>query len=234
MRTQLTIAALCTLLTFTSNAFAKRLTQVDWNKATASKVRKYSPKAEARLTPYFEKANVSYPPKKLALLTFKKEQDMELWAKDDASRWSLVKKYPLTANSGTAGPKLHLGDYQIPEGVYRISFLDPYSHYHLSMMLNYPNAFDRNHAHRDRRKQLGDNIFIHGNHLSAGCLAVGDKAIEELFVVISKVGKRNTEVIIAPNDIRHHHIAAKSRKHQQPRWLPELYAKIRKALQKFS
>ena len=72
----------------------------------------------------------------------------------------------------------------------------------LSMKINYPNTFDKAQARRERRDNLGGDIFIHGNHLSVGCLAIGDDAIEELFSLSYAVGLRNIKVIIAPNDLR--------------------------------
>jgi hypothetical protein len=36
---------------------------------------------------------------------------------------------------------------------------------------------------KDGRKNLGSNIMIHGKNCSVGCLAMGDEAAEELFVL---------------------------------------------------
>jgi len=71
-----------------------------------------------------------------------------------------VADYRITAASGTAGPKLREGDRQVPEGIYRIVGLNPNSRYHLSMKLDYPNAFDRHQAARDGRARPGSDIFI--------------------------------------------------------------------------
>ena len=48
------------------------------------------------------------------------------------------------------------------------------------MMINYPNNFDRLQAIKDGRRNLGGSIFLHGKSMSVGCLAVGDKAIDQL------------------------------------------------------
>ena len=56
------------------------------------------------------------------------------------------------------------------------------------MKLDYPNAFDRLHANAEGRTQPGSNIFIHGKAASIGCLAMGDAAIEELFLLVSDIG----------------------------------------------
>jgi len=108
----------------------------------------------------------------------------------------------LLDESGGPGPKLREGDFQIPEGIYRVIWLHPNSQYHLSMKLDYPNAFDREQARRDGRTNLGGDIFIHGKDISIGCLAVGDPAIEELFVLAARVGVQRVTTVVAPWDLR--------------------------------
>jgi len=192
---------------------------------------KYEESAESRLIPYFNHAKVHFPPKQIALLAFKKEQRVELWAKNHDNRWHFIRIYPLKANSGGPGPKLRQNDRQIPEGIYQIIVLNPFSAWHLSMKINYPNAFDTRHAILDGRSHLGGDIFIHGGHGSAGCLAMGDRAIEELFTLVSLTGKNHVKVIIAPNDLRH----AKPVKipHRHPNWVAILDNNLHEALQAF-
>lgn len=154
---------------------------------------------ESRLKPFFRKAEISYPPKRLVLLSFKKSKQLELWASDSA-RFKLIKRYEIQAASGVLGPKLSEGDRQVPEGIYKIEGFNPNSAYHLSMKLNYPNEFDSKWAKNEGRDFPGTNIFIHGQAVSVGCLAMGDSAIEELFVLSHLVGKENIKVIISPSD----------------------------------
>ena len=201
----------------------------DWQNATFAAVNKYSYNAERRLLPYFQGAGVAYPPKKVAILAFKNERKVELWAKQANDQWHFIRHYPLTAYSGKLGPKLRAHDLQIPEGVYQIGFLSPFSAWHLSMKLNYPNQFDLEHAKLDGRSSLGGDIFIHGRASSVGCLAVGDSAIEELFVLVAKTGTHAAKVIIAPNDMR---IEA-SRSPLSPHWVPELNNMIAAELMPF-
>ena len=73
-------------------------------------------KVKAALAPTFYKWRLSYPPQQIALLFFKQEKKMELWAKSDAD-WTHVKQYPILAASGNSGPKLKEGDQQVPEGI---------------------------------------------------------------------------------------------------------------------
>lgn len=202
------------------------------SKAIDSAIIRYGIKKEPELKAYFEKAGVAYPPKEVALLAFKREQNIQLWAHDSNSKhWHFIHTYPLTAYSGNLGPKLRERDKQIPEGIYHLITFNPFSSMHLSMMLNYPNEFDRKHARQDGRQQLGGDIFLHGKSLSVGCLAVGDRAIDELFLLARRVGLKHVRVIIAPNDLRKSSPATNQR--TQPAWLPELYQNISQALNQF-
>lgn len=203
-----------------------------WQKATKDAHHKYAQDVESSLKPYFSEQNVHYPPQEIAMLTFKKEKLMELWARENHTNWHHIRNYPLTAFSGELGPKLTRNDGQIPEGIYKITKFNPFSSQHLSMMLNYPNQFDRKHAKIDGRYDLGDNIFIHGKQKSVGCLAIGNKAIDELFVLVNEVGKDNTKIIIAPNDLRKKQPQINNNHH--PKWLPNLYSNIAKQLQPFT
>jgi hypothetical protein len=123
-------------------------------KSVDGAVAEFGERADALLRPAFVQARLSYPPKSAALLCFKQEKRLELWAKDDAG-WAFVSDFEIMAASGKPGPKLKEGDRQVPEGVYRIEGLNPNSSYHVSMKLNYPNEFDVAHAKSDGRSTLG-------------------------------------------------------------------------------
>ena len=188
------------------------------------------PAAESRLKPLFERARVPYPPGKVYLLAFKEERRLELWA-GSSNGPAFVRAYRILQASGGTGPKLRAGDSQIPEGIYRVTALNPNSKYHLSLKLNYPNDFDRLKARKDGRRDLGSDIFIHGNDLSKGCIGVGNPDIEELFALAVRTGPSNTEVIIAPHDLREKP-PPRYTKTAAP-WLPELYARLREGLAEF-
>jgi hypothetical protein len=119
----------------------------------------------------------------------------------------------------------------VPEGIYQIIALNPNSSYHLSMQVDYPNRFDREKAAGEGRTNLGGEIFIHGKAVSIGCIAVGDEAIEELFCLVARVGAPHVKVIIAPSDLRRGPAVADLA--TQPRWVPELYARLAAELQAF-
>lgn len=205
--------------------------KLDWDQAVEKAVSRYGMRTEPELIRFFSAAQISYPPKDIAFLAFKKERSIELWAKDNKQQWRFIHTYPLTAFSGRLGPKLKEHDGQIPEGIYHLTTLNPFSSMHLSMMIDYPNSFDRMQASKDGRKKLGNNIFLHGKSLSVGCLAVGDRAIDQLFLLTRRVGLRHVKLIIAPNDLRLSNPATSA--FAQPRWLPDLYKQLSVALQAF-
>ena len=187
----------------------------------------YEPYALARLTPYFKRAGVTYPPKEVALIAYKDSKRLEMWAKhQDAYR--RIKRYRIKAASGSTGPKLVRGDYQVPEGLYQITQLNPNSQFHLSLRLNYPNAQDRQFAKLDGRTNLGGDIYIHGKDLSIGCLAMGDETIEELFVLTGTVGIDHVKVIISPRVLSELQLLTSV--NLRKNWMRDLYMQITKAI----
>lgn len=190
-----------------------------------------APGATLRLAAKFEAAKASFPPTEIALIAIKDEKVLELHARGESGGWKLIHRYRVLAASGGIGPKLRQGDKQVPEGIYAISFLNPNSAYHVSMRVNFPNAFDRQMAAKDARSNLGGDIMIHGKNLSAGCLAMGDEAVEELFVLAARTGLSKVKLIIAPTDMRQNGIPAVDASH--PAWVPKLYTEIASAMSGF-
>lgn len=185
----------------------------------------------ARVAPHFAAKGLHYPPKRLALLAFKDRKLMEVYARDDdAQPWKLVLMYPIRGLSGRLGPKLREGDFQVPEGFYRATFLNANSQFHVSIRLDYPNAFDRERAAADGREKLGSDIMIHGSSASIGCLAMGNETAENLFVLASYAGLPNVRVIIAPTDFRRPGAVVNV---EGPSWLGDLYGQITIALREF-
>lgn len=177
------------------------LTPMPPERTVASVVAEVGADVRGRLAPHFHAAGLAYPPAELALLAFKRERRLETWARG-TDAWVRIDAVPILAASGGPGPKLRQGDRQVPEGIYRVAALNPNSFFHLSIMLDYPNAFDQAAARQDGRTNLGGDIFIHGRDVSSGCLAVGDHAIETLFVLVADVGPERVRVVVAPHDPR--------------------------------
>ncbi|MDQ3415345.1 MAG: L,D-transpeptidase family protein [Verrucomicrobiota bacterium] len=186
--------------------------------------------ARARLGPDFAAAGVNYPPRQIVLIGLKEERLLELHAAGADGVFHFVRDYPVRAASGSSGPKLRRGDNQVPEGIYRVEALNPNSRFHLSLRLDYPNAFDRARAAEDVRPALGGAIMIHGEAASKGCLAMGNPAAEELFVLAADTGLPNIAVILAPRDLRRQSLGELS---PLPGWTDDLYKRIREELAKY-
>jgi hypothetical protein len=190
-------------------------------------------RADARLQPWFHRAGVPYPPERIALLGFKQEKILDLYAAGWDQEYRLVRSFPILAASGTAGPKLREGDHQVPEGIYEIESLNPNSRYHLALRINYPSPTDLIRAGEDDRpiETLGGDIMIHGRAASIGCLAMGDAAAEELFVLVARTGLDRVEVILAPCDFRSHKSVRLPT--SAPPWTAALHEQIQQELKRF-
>jgi murein L,D-transpeptidase YafK len=127
----------------------------------------------------FAAKNLTYPPPEIFLRAFKREGVLELWARA-AGTFTLLKEYKICAASGSPGPKRRQGDSQVPEGFYYIDRFNPVSNFYLSMGVNYPNESDRILG---AKGNLGGDIFIHGNCVSIGCMAITDDQIKELYLI---------------------------------------------------
>jgi hypothetical protein len=201
-------------------------------KATvADRLAQYEDEVRERLAADFKRAGVAWPATRLTFLAFKEERRLEVWAGAETDgAWRHIKTYPIKAASGAAGPKLREGDMQVPEGFYGIESLNPNSRYHLALRINYPGEFDRARAREDGRARLGGDIMIHGKAVSAGCLAMGDAAAEELFVMSALAGIKNIRVLLCPRDLRR---LPANTPPDSPPWLRELYAALQKEVAKF-
>jgi murein L,D-transpeptidase YafK len=149
----------------------------------------------------FTARGVRWPPREVYLRAIKQEDDgspgvVELWAGDGRSPLTLVLSHRICALSGTLGPKRREGDLQIPEGFYQITLLNPYSTFHLSMLVNYPNQSDRILGRRqDPLSSLGGSIMVHGDCVTIGCIPIKDDPIEELYLAVAEVLPRRPVAI---------------------------------------
>jgi hypothetical protein len=196
------------------------------------RLREYGAIARARLEPHFKKAGISYPPRELIFVGLKEEKVLEIYARSGTNDFKFVRACPVRAASGVAGPKLREGDRQVPEGIYKIELLNPNSSYHLSLRVGYPNDFDRAQARKENRTKLGGDIMIHGAAVSIGCLAMGDEAAEDLFVLAADTGIERIKVILSPVDFRAGKPVPTDAK--LPDWTPTLYAEIKTNLVKLA
>jgi hypothetical protein len=192
------------------------------------RLEQYGAAVEGRLRDRFVDAGVEYPPRSLAYLAFKDARRLEVYARNtDTEPWRFVTEYAVLAASGSPGPKLRQGDRQVPEGFYRAALLNPNSRFHLSIGLDYPNELDCAIAQQEGRASLGGDIMIHGNEVSIGCLAMGDSAAEDLFILAALAGREHLRVIIAPTDFRVRPVSAVR---EERAWVQRLYEGIRDSL----
>lgn len=195
------------------------------------RISEFGDTARNAMKPAFDTNGVSYPPKKMTWIALKKERVLLLFAQNKKGKLVQVLNYPILGTSGITGPKLKEGDKQIPEGFYRISGMRPKVIAHVGLDINYPNTEDKLHAKEARRKSLGGDIMIHGSYWSTGCLAMGNDAIEELFVLAYDTKYANINVLFAPCDLTTKKCDVDFKK--QPKWLPALYGRLKKEMSKY-
>lgn len=108
---------------------------------------------------------------------------------------TVLKSYDVGLGNVPVGHKQFEGDGKTPEGMYFVDRFNPRSMYHLSVGVSYPNTRDAEFA-RALGRQPGGDIFIHGrgpdgNRMApknrdwtAGCIAVKDEEIEEVYAML--------------------------------------------------
>jgi murein L,D-transpeptidase YafK len=153
---------------------------------------------EETLKRIYQEKGIDYKKQTLFIRVFKNENALELWIKNDKQNYTLLKTYTICNASGDLGPKRKAGDYQVPEGFYQIDRFNPQSSFYVSLGLNYPNASDKILSDK---KNPGGDIFIHGNCVSIGCMAMTDDKIKEIYIVAVEAkngGQNNIPVHIFP------------------------------------
>ena len=115
----------------------------------------------------------------ILLRVFKEEAELEVWKQDDSGRFALLRTYPICRWSGELGPKFKTGDRQAPEGFYTITpgLMNPDSSQYLAINTGFPNAYDRANS------RTGAFLMIHGGCSSAGCYAMTDEQIAEIYAL---------------------------------------------------
>jgi murein L,D-transpeptidase YafK len=144
---------------------------------------------------------------------FKSESELEIWKAKDDGRFYHFKTYPICDWSGTLGPKVNQGDRQTPEGFYLVSApqMNPKSKYYLAFNLGFPNAYDRSNG------RTGADIMVHGDCKSAGCYAMTDGVVEEIYIVAREAlagGQESFQVQAYPFRMT----KANMEKHKSDKW----------------
>jgi murein L,D-transpeptidase YafK len=108
-----------------------------------------------------------------------------------------LKSYRVALGRNPVGAKQEEGDMKTPEGVYKIDSRNRQSDYHLALHISYPSDEDTARA-AERGVAAGFDIMIHGlpngggwigafhrrHDWTAGCIALTDEEIEELWRVV--------------------------------------------------
>jgi len=131
------------------------------------------------------------------LRIIKEDHELELWRQQRDGAWLRARVYPICRFSGSLGPKRRQGDRQAPEGFYELTAvnLNPMSREHLSINTGYPNALDRAWGY------TGSDLMIHGGCSSAGCYAMTDAAMEEIYAAVrdsTRLGQHRVQLQIYP------------------------------------
>jgi murein L,D-transpeptidase YafK len=141
-----------------------------------------------------------YPEKKLPagasvnrIEVFKSQRKMHAY---DGDR--LLKTYTVSLGKNPVGTKQCEGNCKTPEGRYTINARNAHSGYHRNLGVSYPEAHDIERANA-LGKPAGGDIKIHGlknssgyigkfhrfSDWTAGCIAVTNDEIDELFVAVA-------------------------------------------------
>lgn len=105
-----------------------------------------------------------------------------------------IKSYRIALGRNPLGAKQQEGDMKTPEGIYQIDGRNPQSNFHLALHISYPSDDDDKQA-AAHAVPPGFDIMIHGvqngrgwigafhrwKDWTAGCIAVTDEEIEELW-----------------------------------------------------
>jgi len=126
------------------------------------------------------KGNNTAPAEPLLIRIYKKEAELEVWKRSSSGRYLHLKTFPICRWSGQLGPKQKEGDRQAPEGFYAVtpSHMNPKSKHYLSFDTGFPNAYDRAHG------ATGSALMVHGTCSSAGCYAMTDAAMAEIYALM--------------------------------------------------
>jgi murein L,D-transpeptidase YafK len=118
--------------------------------------------------------------------------------KDDV----VIKSYRVAFGSSPFGHKQFEGDQKTPEGIYNIDSKNPESKFYKALHVSYPNKQDREFA-KSKGRSAGGDIMVHGlpvdpnkralvefvhpgYNWTAGCIAVTDAEIDELYKMVDR------------------------------------------------
>ncbi len=129
------------------------------------------------------------------IVVYKSDRRLYLYAGN-----RVIRRYRIDLGWAPEGDKEYEGDGRTPEGTYIIDRRNPRSNYHLSLGISYPTPVQVAEAEQNGVDPGGD-IFIHGGRnlmrfrdWTAGCIAVNNRAIEEIWRLVPD----GTPIVIRP------------------------------------
>lgn len=144
----------------------------------AFRLKKPLPGADLNATPLEERLSQRgfKPGAPIFLRIYKLTFELEVWMQKGDS-YALFATYPICFFSGQLGPKIRIGDWQSPEGIYQIEarHMNPFSTHHRAFNFGFPNTYDKAHG------RSGSLLEVHGGCSSIGCYAITNGAIDDLF-----------------------------------------------------
>lgn len=153
---------------------------------------------------------VTYPPQAVLLRIFKRERELEVWARNRGQKtMQLLHRSAVCAMDFAPGPKLVEGDGKTPEGFYHPDFLYPSPNWWMwidlanvdapgrvgkgsafRMCVDYPNALDRRRTRAAGRRSAGGGICLHGNCVSIGCASFTNRDFLPIFALARRHDER--------------------------------------------
>ncbi|WP_245423412.1 L,D-transpeptidase family protein [Rhizobium subbaraonis] len=149
---------------------------------------KVEPKLSSKVAAEMSRKGMK-PESPVLVRIFKQESELEVWKVDKSGNYALFKTYPMCRWSGKLGPKTKSGDRQAPEGFYHVSagMLNPNSQYYVSFNLGYPNRLESALGY------TGEALMVHGACSSAGCYAMTDQGVGEIYAIVRAALKGGQE-----------------------------------------
>jgi murein L,D-transpeptidase YafK len=137
--------------------------------------------------------NIDYASLEVLFRVIKKEQILEVWAKDRTKtlKFKLIKTYKLCVDKN---PDTLRGiDLLVPESFYYIAKFHPAEPYFIRMEVNFPNESDR------KRGRSGGDIAVHGGCYSTYCTPFTDEDIKEIYIFAAEAKSKGQKHVPVHN-----------------------------------
>jgi murein L,D-transpeptidase YafK len=180
------------------------------------------------------KSNIRIGDLQILINVYKEEQELEIYAKSKGDkRYKKLSTYKICESSGVLGPKRRKGDYQVPEGFYYVDRFNPASSFYLSLGINYPNKSDRI---KSSAKDLGGDIFIHGECVTIGCMPMTNDMIKEIYLYAIQAkhnGQNQIPVYIYPFKMTEENFRKYTMKYKDNKPLISFWTNLKSGYDKF-